>query len=49
MKDFIDLTTEDLEKMDKKVLITIVGALQSELKSISSQLEFLTNQIKFLH
>ncbi len=49
MKDFKDLTTEDLEQMDKKVLITIIGALQKQLKSIDSQLNFLTEQIALMN
>ena len=49
MKDFKDLTTEDLKKMDKNVLITIIGSLQGQLKSISGQLDFLTEQIALMN
>lgn len=49
MKSFVDLTPEELENMDKKVLITIIGSLQGQLKNISSQLEFLTEQIALMN
>ena len=49
MKSFTDLTPQDLEQMDKKVLITIIGSLQGQLKSISSQLDFLTEQIALMN
>ena len=49
MKDFKDLTTDDLKKMDKKVLITIIVSLQDQLKTISNQLEFLTEQIALMN
>ena len=34
MKDFTQLTPEELEKMDKRVLITIIRSLQGQLTSI---------------
>ena len=37
MKDFTQLTPEELEKMDKRVLITIIRSLQGQLTTISSQ------------
>ena len=43
--DFTKLTPEQLNKMDKQVLITIIGSLQGQLNAISSQLNFLTEQI----
>lgn len=49
MKAFTDLTPTDLEQMDKKVLITIIGSLQGQLKSINSQLDFLTEQIALMN
>ncbi len=49
MTDFTKLTPEQLDRMDKHVLITIIGSLQSQLKSISSQLDFLTEQIALMN
>ncbi len=49
MTDFTKLTPEQLDKMDKQVLITIIGALQSQLNAISSQLNFLTEQIALMN
>ncbi|MCR5092684.1 MAG: IS66 family transposase [Lachnospiraceae bacterium] len=49
MTDFSKLTPEQLEKMDKQVLITIIGALQSQLNSISAQLNYLTEQIALMN
>ena len=49
MSDFSKLTPEQLEQMDKQVLITIIGALQSQLNTISSQLNFLTEQIALMN
>lgn len=49
MKDFKDLTPEELNKMDKEVLITIISSLQGQLKSISHQLDFLTEQIALMN
>ena len=34
--DFTKLTPEQLNKMDKQVLITIIGSLQGQLNAISS-------------
>ena len=39
------LNAESLNKMDKDALITIVLSQQEQLKSISRQLDFLTEQI----
>ena len=49
MKDFTQLTPEELEKMDKSVLITIIRSLQGQLTTISSQLTFLTDQIALMN
>ena len=49
MSDFSKLTPEQLEKMDKQVLIMIIGSLQSQLDMISSQLNFLTEQIALMN
>ena len=49
MKDFTQLTPEELEKMDKRVLITIIRSLQGQLTTISSQLTFLTDQIALMN
>ena len=49
MTDFANLTEEQLNKMDKHVLITIIKGLQLQLNSISSQLEFLTEQIALMN
>ena len=37
MTDFSKLSKEELNKMDKNVLITIIGVLQTQLNAISSQ------------
>ena len=42
MTDFSKISKEELNKMDKNVLITIIGVLQTQLNAISSQLDFLT-------
>lgn len=47
--DFTKLTPEQLNKMDKQVLITIIGSLQGQLNAISSQLNFLTEQIALMN
>ena len=38
-----------MNKIDKHVLITIIGSLQSQLNAISSQLNFLTEQIALMN
>ena len=49
MTDFASLTEEQLNQMDKHVLITIIKGLQLQLNSINSQLEFLTEQIALMN
>ena len=49
MKDFTQLTPEELNKLDKNVLITIIRSLQLQLNTISSQLTFLTDQIALMN
>ncbi len=49
MKDFTQLTVDELNKMDKHVLVTIIVALQKQLNTISTQLEFLTEQIVLMN
>ena len=49
MTDFSKLSREELNKMDKNVLITIIGSLQAQLNAISSQLDFLTEQIALMN
>lgn len=49
MKDFSKLTTEELNKMEKHVLITIIVSLQQQLNTISKQLDFLTEQIALMN
>lgn len=49
MTDFSSLTEEQLNQMDNHVLITIIKGLQLQLNSISSQLEFLTEQIALMN
>ena len=49
MTDFSKLSKEELNKMDKNVLITIIGVLQTQLNAISSQLDFLTEQIALMN
>lgn len=49
MTDFSKLSKEELNKMDKNVLITIIGVLQAQLNAISSQLDFLTEQIALMN
>ncbi len=47
--DFSKLTKDDLEKMDKGVLITIILSMQMQLSNISNQLNFLTEQIALMN
>lgn len=47
--DFTKLTPDELNTMDKQVLITIIGSLQARLNAISSQLDFLTEQIALMN
>ena len=47
--DFSKLTTEDMEKMDKRALIAIIKSMQTQLASISKQLELLTEQIVLMN
>ena len=49
MTDFSKLSKEELNKMDKHVLITIIGVLQTQLNAIGSQLDFLTEQIALMN
>lgn len=50
MRYFISkLSKEELNKMDKNVLITIIGVVQTQLNAISSQLDFLTEQIALMN
>ena len=49
MNDFSRLSKDELNKMDKQVLVTIIGVLQSQLNAISSQLDFLTEQIALMN
>ena len=49
MTDFSSLTDEQLNRMDKHVLITIIKSLQLQLNTITSQLEFLTEQIALMN
>ena len=49
MKDFTQLTPEELNKLDKNVLIMIIRPLQLQLNTISSQLSFLTDQIALMN
>ena len=49
MKDFSQFSDADLNKMDKHVLITIIRSLQGQLDTISSQLNFLTEQIAIMN
>lgn len=49
MTDFSTLTDEQLNRMDKHVLITIIKSLQLQLNTITSQLEFLTEQIALMN
>ncbi len=49
MSDFSKLTPEQLEKMDKQMLIMVIGALQAQLNTISSQLNFLSEQIAIMN
>lgn len=43
MKDFSQLTPEELNKLDKSVLISIIRSLQQQQNVISAQLSFLTD------
>ena len=49
MKDFTQLSTDELNKLDKNVLITIIVSLQHQLTTINSQLNFLTEQIALMN
>lgn len=49
MTDFFSLTDEQLNRMGKHVLITIIKGLQLQLNTITSQLEFLTEQIVLMN
>ncbi len=49
MKDLSQLSEDELKKMDKNVLITIIVSLQKQLNSISSQLEYLSSQIALMN
>ncbi len=49
MTDFSSLTDEQLNQMDKHVLITIIKGLQLQLNTITSQLEFLSEQIVLMN
>ena len=49
MKDFSQLTPEELNKLDKSVLITIIRSLQQQQNVISAQLSFLTDQIALMN
>ena len=49
MNDFSRFTDEDLDRMDKHVLITIIHSLQGQLSSISDQLNFMTEQIALMN
>lgn len=49
MKNFSELSPEELNKMSKKSLILIIGSLQDQLTTISSQLDFLTEQIALMN
>ena len=49
MKDFMELTTEELKEMDKDVLITMFVALQGQLKSMNKQIEFITEQVALMN
>lgn len=49
MNDFSKFSDEDLNRMDKHVLITIIRSLQGQLTSISDQLNFLTEQIALMN
>ena len=49
MTDFANLTEEQLNQLDKRVLITVIKELQLQLRSISSQLNFLTEQIALMN
>ena len=49
MKNYADLTSEDLEKMDKKTIIRIFCSMQSQYNAISHQLEYITEQIALMN
>lgn len=49
MNDFSKFTDEQLDPMDKHVLITIIRSLQGQLSSRSDQLNFMTEQIALMN
>ena len=49
MQGFQSLSEEELNKLDKSVLIMIIGSLQEQLTSINNQLNVLTEQIALMN
>ena len=49
MKDFTELSIDELNNLDKNVLVTIIVSQQRQLTAIRSQLDFLTEQIALIN
>ena len=49
MKDFSQLSVDELNNLGKNVLVTIIVSQQRQLSAISSQLDFLTEQIALMN
>ena len=49
MKDFTELSIDELNNLDKNVLVTIIVSQQRQLTAISAQLDFLTEQIALMN
>ena len=49
MKDFTELSIDELNNLDKNVLVTIIVSQQRQLTAIRSQLDFLTEQIALMN
>ena len=49
MKDFTWLSIDELNNLDKNVLVTIIVSQQRQLTAISSQLDFPTEQIALMN
>ena len=49
MKNFSDLSPDELKKLSKSSLILIIASLQDQLENISRQMNFLTEQIALMN
>ncbi len=49
MEDYSKLSVEELNKLDKKSLISIIVSQQEQLAAINKQLQYLTDQVKLMN